>query len=109
MSNCFRAELTLENARLALSSIHGRERVSDVIRDERLAACAKCDLKCTDEDGDFCGAGCGCGLGGSKPLVLRVAASLGWDADMTLYTEKNGGLCKHPKRHLGQGWGKMRA
>lgn len=101
---CFRAPLTAENITKALGSILTRPKVSEGERQARLDACKACDILCSDEDGDFCGAGCGCGIGGSRPVLLRVAKTFGIDADMTLYSEQNGGLCKHPKRHLGKGW-----
>lgn len=101
---CFRAPLTVENITKALGNIFTRPRVSENERQARLDACKACDMLCKDENGDFCGAGCGCGIGRSRPVFLRVANVLGIDADLTLYSEQQGGLCKHPKRHLGKGW-----
>ena len=101
---CFRAPLTVENMHEALGAFLTRQKVDENTRQARLDACQACELRCTDEDGDFCGAGCGCGLGGSRPVMLRVAKALGIDADLTLYSEAQGGLCKHPQRHLGKGW-----
>lgn len=105
MPKCFRAELTADNIRKAFGAVLTRQKVSQEVRNARLAACAACDMLCKDEDGDYCGAGCGCGIGGSRAISSRMAKMLGVDADLTLYSEDKGGLCKHPKRHLGKGWG----
>lgn len=101
---CFRAILNLENVKKAMGDILARQKIDENTRSLRLDACQSCDMRCSDKDGDFCGAGCGCGIGGARPIMMRVAKVVGIDADLTAYSEKNGALCKHPQRHAGKGW-----
>lgn len=95
--DCRRAAWSLANAAAALAAMaRGEVPAEEAIA--RRGDCATCDMRCTDEAGDFCGV-CGCAVGAAG-APLRIF-------DLTRYKEDPADpLCKHSQRPAGKGWKK---
>lgn len=103
-----RAEISAANLASLLGTIITRQKVDAETTAARRAACLKCSFLGTDDKGTYCGlpTGCGCGVV-QGPTYFGLTLD---GADLTLYEEVDGDLCKHPARNgtLRMGWPTVR-